>query len=104
MTNNEEPVVDMDRALLDPGSVFAAPEDVLSHKGLSRQQKIDLLRRWGYDANEVLVSTEEGMRGDNGDLLQRILRALGQLGRGIDSEHVAPTKQHGVGRSAVKPK
>ena len=102
MANNEEPVVDMDRALLDPGSVFAAPEDVLGHKGLSRQQKIDLLRRWEYDASEVSVSTEEGMRGDNGDLLQRILRALSQLGSGIDSEHVAPTKQHGIGRSAVK--
>ena len=96
--------VDMDRALFDPGSVFATPEDVLIHEGLSKAQKIDVLRRWEYDASEISVSTEEGMRGDNGDLLQRILRALDQLDSGIDSEHVAPTKQHGIGRSAVKPK
>lgn len=96
--------MDMDRALLDPGSVFAAPEDVLGHKGLSRQQKIDLLRRWEYDASEVSVSTEEGMRGDNGDLLQSILRALSELGSRIESEHIAPTKQHGPMHPTTAPK
>jgi len=97
-------ILDMDRALLDPGSVFASPEDLLAHKDLSEQQKVDLLQRWAYDASEVSVSTEEGMSGDNGELLQRILRALDQLKSGIDSEHVAPTKQHGVSSSSDKPK
>ena len=40
MANADGPqIADMDRALLDPGSVFAAPEDVLGHKGLSQERQ-----------------------------------------------------------------
>ena len=48
--------IDMDRALLDPGSVFATPEDILRHDGLSKEQKIEILRRWEYDASGKVVS------------------------------------------------
>jgi len=36
------------------------------------------------------------------DLLRRILLALNQFGGGTDVEHVGPTKQHGIPRSAVE--
>jgi hypothetical protein len=96
--------VDMDQALLDPGSVFATPEELLAQDDLSQQQKIEILRRWEYDASEIAVAEEEGMPGENGDLLQRILLALNQLTGGVDVEHVGPSKQHGIPRSAIKSK
>ena len=105
MTDDTRPTtVNMEKALLDPGSVFASPETLLVHEGLSNQQKIEILRRWEYDASEIAVSVEEGMPDGNGDLLQRILVALEQLSGGIDMEQVSPAKQHGIPRSAVKPK
>ena len=99
------PLIDMDKAMLDPGSVFDAPETVCDHAALTREQKIEILRRWEYDASEVSVAREEGMPGaDDGDLLRRILIALERLTGGLDVEHVAPTKQHGIPRAAVKRK
>lgn len=105
MADTKQPTtIDMDRALLDPGSVFATPEALLAYEGLSASQKIEILRRWEYDASENAVAVEEGMPGGDGDLLRNILLALGQLTGGTDVEHVGPTKQHGIPRSAVKPK
>jgi len=96
--------VDMDQALLDPGSVFATPEELLVHDGLSKQQKIEILRRWEYDASEVSVAVEEGMPGEDNGLLRCIVLALEQLTGGIVGEYTGPTKQHGIPRSAIKPK
>ena len=94
----------LDQALLDPGSVFESPEALLGTEALSQEQKIELLRRWAYDANESAVALEEGMPDGESDLLRRILLALEQLTGGIDTEQVGPTKQHGIPRSAVRPK
>ena len=74
--------VNLEQALLDPGSVFASPEVLLVHEGLSNQQKIEILRRWEYDAKESSVALNEGMPDGNGDLLQRILTAIGRLSAG----------------------
>jgi hypothetical protein len=38
--------IDYEQALLDPSSVFDRPEDVLTHPALSRDQRIEILRRW----------------------------------------------------------
>jgi hypothetical protein len=89
-------IEDVEQALLDPGSVFGSPEELLVAKGLSREQRIAVLRRWEYDASEVSVAVEEGMPGGNADLVHRILRALEQLGATVDVERVGPTKQHGI--------
>jgi hypothetical protein len=95
--------IDYEQALLDPGSVFTQPEDILINPTLSREQKIEILRRWTYDASQVSVATEEGMPDGNNDLLRRILVVLGSL-TDIDLEKTSSTKQHGIPRSAVKPK
>ena len=84
------------QARLDPGSVFSTPEDVLAAEDLTTSQKIEVLRRWEYDASEVAVAEEEGMGVDRSDLLHRILRALGTLDAEIDEERRPPTKQGGV--------
>lgn len=88
--------IDYDKALLDPASVFATPEEVLTPAELTKEQKIEILRRWEYDASEVAVAEEEGMVGGKPLLLRRVLLALEKLTGGIISEHTPPTKQDGV--------
>ena len=89
--------VDLNEALVDPAAVFGAPEDVLSHDHLAREQKVEILRRWEYDAHELEVAEEEGMGSEPpSDLLDRILRALHALGARPDIEHSPPTKQGGI--------
>lgn len=87
---------DVEQALLDPGSVFDSPEELLRADELPKAQRIAILRRWEYDASEVCVAAEEGMPAGNTDLVHRILVALEQLGAVVDVEHVGPTKQHGI--------
>jgi hypothetical protein len=68
---------EIEMAIQKPSSIFAAPEDVLEHDELTRQQKVEILWRWEYDAAEQSVAVEEGMPGEDGDLLGRIMSALG---------------------------
>jgi hypothetical protein len=96
MTARRATTVDFDQAKLDPGSVFTSPEEVADHAGLSTDQKIEILRRWEYDAAEVAVAVEEGMPDGESDLLRQIVLALDRLSDGIDVEEVGPTKQHGL--------
>jgi outer membrane lipoprotein SlyB len=70
---------DLERALLDPTTVFRVPEQVLQRDDLSREQKTAILRRWAYDARELEVAEDEGMRDGEPDLLDRVLRALDEL-------------------------
>lgn len=86
----------LDQALLDAGTVFASPEQVVEHPGLTLEDKIRVLRSWEYDAAEIAVAEEEGMQGPDNDLLRRILLALAVLTDDGAVEHVAPTKQHGL--------
>lgn len=55
-----------------------------------------MLRSWEYDAAELAVAEEEGMRGAAASLLPRILRLLDALDVAEDAESVAPTKHHGA--------
>lgn len=71
--------IDLEKARLDPGSVFASPEELCASPGLSTEQKIDLLQRWAEDARELEVAEEEGMGGGESSLLSRILTALDSL-------------------------
>ena len=72
--------IDLEKARLDPGSVFASPEALCESPGLSREQKIDLLQRWAGDARELDVAEAEGMGGGETSVLARILSALDSLG------------------------
>jgi hypothetical protein len=93
----------IDQALLDPASVYAAPEDVLADAALTKQQKIEILQRWEYDSREDAVAVEEGMPGSGGEMLRRILLAIDPLTDGSDVEHAGPTKQHGISRRSSEP-
>ena len=92
-------MIDLERALLVPSSVFKTPEEVLQSEELSREQKIDILRRWEYDARELQVAEEENMLGSNSDLLDQILRALLKLDELAEIERLESSrssKQGGV--------
>jgi hypothetical protein len=90
--------IELEQALRDPAASFAGPEDVVAHPALSREQKIEILRLWEYDAAEAAVATEEGMPGGDNGLLQRILTALAALDAGAGACGTGPTKQHALVR------
>ena len=85
-----------EEALLDPHAVYATPRGVVDDGALSREQKIEVLRRWEYDAAELEVAEEEGMRGGETSMLRQILLALEELGAELNTERSPPTKQDGV--------
>jgi hypothetical protein len=87
--------INYDEALLNPAAAFETPEAVLAQEGLSKKQKIEILRRWEYDASEVAVAEEEGMQGEKPLMLRRVALALEELTGGGDTPHAAPTKQDG---------
>ena len=68
--------IELKRARLVPSSVFASPGEVLRAVGLSRTQKIAILRRWEFDARPRSAQT---MR-QNGLILDQIRQALVSLG------------------------
>jgi len=88
-------MIDVEKALLDPGLVFKTPGEVLANNELTRAQKIEILRRWEYDVRELQVADEEGMEGPEPVTLDAVLDALRTLGAPEDTEHSAPTKQGG---------
>jgi hypothetical protein len=85
--------------MLTPDAVFDSPQEVLENLELSGEQKIEVLLRWEYDAAEQAVALEEGMPGQESDLLRRILVALAELDAAPDVEHAGPSKQHGIARA-----
>jgi len=76
--------IDLDQALLDPASVFAAPADVLRAQDLPAETKKAILNRWEEDAEALIRATEEGMPPDDnrrnpGELLRAVQAALAAL-------------------------
>ena len=69
---------------------------------LTKEQKVEILRRWEYDASEESVAAEEGMGEAEAMLLQQIVHALQSLTVELNLNHTPPTKQGGLDRSAVK--
>ena len=87
-------MIDLEKALLDPSSVFKTPDDVLKCQDLTNKQKIKILRQWKYDALELEVAEEENMGGKDVDILDKIVRALNSIDT-HDHERSPPTKQGG---------
>lgn len=86
--------MDMEKALLDPASVFDTPAAVCDEPSLSTEDKVRVLKRWEYDARELQVADEENMAGDRTDLLDQVLGALARLKR-PGGPQTSPTKQGG---------
>ena len=87
--------MDIEKAMLDPSSQFTKPDEVLAEKALTRTQKIQILRRWEYDARQLEVAEEENMGGNSPSMLGEIINALQLLDAEDEKEHTSPTKQGG---------
>ncbi len=86
-------MTDIKKAMLDPTQVFADPSEVVSDVDLTHDQKIEILRRWEYDAHELEVAEEEaGMNVIDPGMFDRVVQALHTLGAERDTEHTPPTK------------
>ena len=88
---------DIEKALLNPAMVFKNPPEVVDSGDLSREQKIEILRRWEYDVRELQVADEESMTAPKPEAvtLDMVLKALHSVGAPPDVERTAPTKQGG---------
>ena len=88
---------EFEKALLNPAMVFKTPEEVVDSGDLSREQKIEILRRWEYDLRELQVADEESMTAPKPEAvtLDIVLKALHAVGAPPDVERTAPTKQGG---------
>ena len=88
---------DIEKALFNPAMVFKTPQEVVDSGDLSREQKIEILRRWEYDLRELQVADEESMTAPKPEpvTLDIVLKALHAVGAPPDVERTAPTKQGG---------
>lgn len=74
-------VIDLDKAKLDPQSVFSTPQEVISAPGLSPDDKKAILVRWEADVDALLRATGEGMPPSEGrrspaELLRAVREAI----------------------------
>ncbi len=86
-------MIDVTKAMLDPTMVFKEPKDVVASNELTRNQKIEILRRWEYDARQLEVAEEEaGMTVLRPEMFDLVVQALHKLDVDRDTEHTPPTK------------
>ncbi len=52
-------MIDVSQALLDPARVFKKPKQVIACEELTRKLKIEILRRWEFDAHQMEVADEK---------------------------------------------
>ncbi len=71
--------MNIEAILQDPAAVYDKPADLLKDSRLSDEQKLKVLEQWEYDAEELLVATEENMPGPEETQLDDILAAKQQL-------------------------
>lgn len=71
--------ISFERAVCDPAAVFASPQEVLDAPTLTKPEKVEVLKRWAYDADQLAVAESEGMGGGEPSLQGRVLAALNEL-------------------------
>lgn len=72
--------LELKRARLVPSSMFASPEAVVRSADLSRAQKIQILRRWEFDARRTVGAQPILSVGDDARMLTEVRGALAALG------------------------
>ncbi len=86
-------MVNLKMALLDPTMMYTNPIEVVADASLTREQKIEILRSWEYDARALEVAEEEaGMFVSRPEMFDLAINALRTIGAKRDTEHTPPTK------------
>lgn len=81
----ESSVIDIDRAMKNPASVFLTPEALGDSNELTAEQKRAVLLQWKDQLQQLQTADDEGMQksgaatGSTGDLLGRVTRILSRL-------------------------
>lgn len=83
--------IELKRARLVPSSVFADPDAVVRSEVLNRAQKIEILRRWEFDARRGGASLAP-MAAERGSMLDQIRGALMMLGVRLPPHSTSPTR------------
>jgi hypothetical protein len=79
-------VMDFDRAMKNPASVFDTPEAVSASTELAAEQKLAILLQWKDQLLQFQAADDEGMRRSEGaagvttDVLGRVINILSRLG------------------------
>ncbi len=60
------------QALVNPAAVFAEPKEVVVNPTFSRQQKIDVLRRWEHDTRLFQARAKQRLTDASEELLGEI--------------------------------
>ena len=76
--------IDVERALVDPPSVFKEPIEVLACD-LDAARKRQILECWRQDALELQAADNEAMSGGEEPMLKRVLDAIRALERQTDA-------------------
>jgi hypothetical protein len=80
----------------DVSQQYAHPEDVLSDRSLTRDQKIKTLQEWEQDLRQLMVASEENMpgtvTGQPAESLQAVSAALTELGVTSEQTRESPAK------------
>jgi hypothetical protein len=92
------------QALVNPAAVFAEPKEVVVNPTFSRQQKIDVLRRWEQETRLFQASAKERLTDASEELLGAILDSLHELDYWPDLEHPSSNKGGGLARSDLQKK
>jgi hypothetical protein len=84
--------VELKRARLVPSAVFTSPEAVVQSDELSLAQKIEILRRWEFDARRTSELDPAIAMADAPGMLNQVRCALARLGvrppnRSPDTRH-----------------
>lgn len=93
------------KALADPTSFYKEPKDVLADEGLTKEEKLQVLKQWEYDARELMVAEEENMRSSETSssfMLNRVLTAIHELDPSYDATKSSGTKHGGYSNETTK--
>jgi hypothetical protein len=81
---------DLDRACVNPASVFASPHDIVRHPLLTIDCKCEILVRWAWDEYLVDLADAEGMPEGEPSRLDEVMAALQLVNMARSPDPAAP--------------
>jgi hypothetical protein len=81
---------DLERAFVNPASVFSSPHDVVRHPLLTIDCKRDILQRWAWDEYLLDLANAEGMPEGEPSRLDEVKAALRVVDRERSPDPAAP--------------
>jgi len=87
-------VLDQNKAVTNPSSVFDRPSEVVANTELSHDEKTRVLQEWELEARLLEVATEEGMNNKRNkpSVLPEVKAAQRRIGAEPTASDGSPTK------------